>query len=86
MGRWRQEEKVNVIKGAVVLAALFLVVVFLNCTMIETMYANSVHPPPSVMQWEAGKECSCGVLRYYAEFFITSAVSDSTDATMAAVQ
>ena len=77
---------IDFIKGAVVVAVLFLVVVFLNCLMIETMYANSVHPPPNVMQWEAGRECSFGVLRYYAEFFIPGHISDTTHTAISTVQ
>jgi hypothetical protein len=68
---------IDFIKGAVILAVTFLFIVFLNCVFWETVRANSyINPPPQKFQWEAGKECSCGVLRAYASYFIPSSLPD----------
>jgi len=77
---------IEFIKGTVVLAVFFLFLVFANCTFWETIKANGRINPPHKFQWEAGKECSCGVLRTYAAYFIPGPVPGKTDAEVPPVQ
>lgn len=58
---------IELVRAAAVIVALTFVVTFLNCTMIETMVANSRdrENPPNVAQWQKGWDCTCEVWRGY---------------------
>jgi hypothetical protein len=52
--------------GILLLLSLF-VFTYGNCTFLATLQANSVKPPPQVMQWALGWECTQSVGQAWAD-------------------
>jgi hypothetical protein len=50
----------------VVMLNLFIVFVFGNCLLWETVNANSATPPPNTFQWSKARVCGC---RKMADYF-----------------